>query len=74
MEQDVKGLFGVCVQDAEGNRHAFVCLRSSEWNTELFDEITSYVEKSEKLFGKIFGSRFEKSPFADIRGFVEGNG
>lgn len=50
MEQDVKGLFGVCVQDAEGNRRAFVCLRSSEWNTELFDEITSYVEESGNLF------------------------
>lgn len=60
MEQDVKGLFGVCVQDAEGNRRAFVCLRSSEWNFDVLEEVKKaipdeYTEDFESIFALAFG-------------------
>lgn len=52
MEQDAKGLFVVCLDgDDGGDRHAVVCLRSSEESHDVFADIRSYVENSKNLFG-----------------------
>lgn len=66
MESEAKGFYGICLQgdgDAEtaGDRHAVVCLRSSEWNAESFKKIVKKVKskRTRKTFDDCFGVLFE---------------